>query len=81
MRTRIVRIGNSHGIRIPKPLLDASGLEGEVELTVESGRLIVARVDDPRSGWEEAFAREPEAAFEQDFQAMANRFDRDEWRW
>ena len=81
MRTQIVRIGNSRGIRIPKPLLDASGLEGEVELTVEKGRLIVARIDEPRAGWAEAFAREPEPAAESDFQAPTNGFDEEEWRW
>jgi hypothetical protein len=30
MKTRIVRIGNSRGIRIPKPLLEQTGLHGEV---------------------------------------------------
>ena len=41
MKTRIVRIGNSQGIRIPKPLLEASGIQGEVELKVEDGRIII----------------------------------------
>jgi len=31
IRTRIVRIGNSQGIRIPKPLLEQSGISEEVE--------------------------------------------------
>ncbi len=32
MKTRVVKIGNSQGIRIPKPLLEQTGLEGEVYL-------------------------------------------------
>ena len=34
MKTRLVRIGNSRGVRIPKPLLEQAGLEDEVQLRV-----------------------------------------------
>lgn len=37
MRALIITIGNSKGIRIPKPLLEESGLAGEVELKVVKG--------------------------------------------
>jgi antitoxin MazE len=37
MKTSIITIGNSKGIRIPKPLLEESGLYGEVELKVVKG--------------------------------------------
>jgi antitoxin MazE len=49
------RIGNSHGILIPKPLLAQAGLEGEVEMTVERDA-IVLRKPRPRvrSGWADA---------------------------
>lgn len=54
MKTKIVPIGNSQGVRIPKPLLEQAGLEEEVRLrVVESGIIIESRFD-PRSGWEEA---------------------------
>ena len=39
MKTRIVRIGNSQGVRIPKPLLDQAGLPTDVELQAEDGRI------------------------------------------
>ena len=35
MKTRIVSIGNSQGIRIPKLLLEQTGLSGEVEIRAE----------------------------------------------
>jgi antitoxin component of MazEF toxin-antitoxin module len=35
MKARIVRIGNSQGIRFPRPLLEAAGLEGEFVLTAD----------------------------------------------
>jgi antitoxin MazE len=55
-KTRIIRIGNSQGVRIPKPLLEQSGLEGEVELDVQKGRIVIRHPLRPREGWEAAFA-------------------------
>ncbi|MDO8429227.1 MAG: AbrB/MazE/SpoVT family DNA-binding domain-containing protein [Candidatus Daviesbacteria bacterium] len=39
MITTIINIGNSRGIRIPKPVLTESGLGGEVELQVKKGEI------------------------------------------
>lgn len=39
MITTLVSIGNSRGIRIPKPLLSESGLGNEVELKVKKGEI------------------------------------------
>jgi antitoxin component of MazEF toxin-antitoxin module len=39
MTTTIISIGNSRGIRIPKVLLDESGLDNEVELEVKKGEI------------------------------------------
>ena len=55
MRTHLVRIGNSKGIRIPKPLRDQCQLVDEVELTVEEGNLVIRPAVRPRSGWEKSF--------------------------
>lgn len=46
MITTIISIGNSRGIRIPKLLLDESGLDNEVELKVKKGeiRIVKAKV-------------------------------------
>ena len=57
MKTRIVRIGNSRGIRIPKPLLDQVGLEDEVELRVVENGIVIEAVRAPRAGWAEAAKR------------------------
>ena len=51
MKTRIVRIGNSQGVRIPKPLLQQSGLGEEVELAVENGTIVIRPTSRPREGW------------------------------
>jgi antitoxin MazE len=56
-KTRLVRIGNSRGIRIPKPLIEQAGLEDEVELRVTETGLLVEAVREPRAGWAEAAER------------------------
>src|SRR6185437_9313527 len=57
VRTHIVKIGNSQGIRIPKPLLEQTGLTGEVQLDVEADRLILRPVTKARQGWAAEFQR------------------------
>ena len=55
MKTKIVAIGNSRGIRIPKHLLERSGLSGEVELFAREGTLLVRAVKQPRAAWADGF--------------------------
>jgi len=44
MLTTIINIGNSRGIRIPKPLLNESGLGEQVELQVKRGEIRIIPV-------------------------------------
>jgi antitoxin MazE len=54
LKTRIVKLGNSRGIRIPKLLLEQAGMERDVEMEVRGGELIIRASQHPRAGWEEA---------------------------
>lgn len=56
IRTRIVKIGNSQGIRIPKLLLEQSGIQSEVEIEVHGEHLTIRTASQSRMGWDEAFA-------------------------
>ncbi len=83
MRTDLVRIGNSRGIRIPKPLIEQCGLGDKVDLRVENHCLLISPARLPRQGWGEAFrmagaARPSELLLEA---AGGNEFDRREWEW
>lgn len=51
MKTKLVRIGNSRGIRIPKPLLEEAGLDDEVTLTVTEQGLVIKSAGNPRADW------------------------------
>jgi antitoxin MazE len=54
MKTKLVRIGNSRGIRIPKPLLEQAGLSDEVELRLVDSRIVIESASRPRAGWADA---------------------------
>jgi antitoxin MazE len=84
MKTRIVAIGNSQGIRIPKPLLEQTGLAGEVEISVEDGALLIRPAQRPRAGWAAAFqemARRGDDALLDDAAPSLSAWDESEWEW
>jgi antitoxin MazE len=79
VRAKLVRMGNSRGIRLAKPLLEVVGLTDEVEIHASPGVLTITPVAIPRVGWAEAAA-----AFESEGlldEASATRFDDEEWEW
>ena len=84
MRVHLVRIGNSRGIRIPKALLDELGLDGEIDLEIRSGKLVLSRARGPREGWDEAFAAMASRGDDRLFhgeQLKASSWDEKEWEW
>ncbi|MHC4135322.1 MAG: AbrB/MazE/SpoVT family DNA-binding domain-containing protein [Planctomycetota bacterium] len=84
MRVRLVRIGNSRGIRIPKGLLDQLGLEGDVDLELRDGRLVISPVRSAREGWDKAFAAMAARGDDQlvhGEQLTASAWDEEEWDW
>jgi antitoxin MazE len=84
MKTRIIRIGNSRGIRIPEPLLEQTGLRGEVEITARDDPLIIRPARRPRESWADAFqemARRGDDALLDDPALSLSSWDEDGWGW
>lgn len=81
IKARIVAIGNSHGVRIPKPLLEQAGLAGDVELHAEQGRIVIAAARTPRAGWAEAAAQLHARGEDGLLETPAAVFDAEEWEW
>lgn len=84
MKTRIVKIGNSQGVRIPKILLERSNLDDEVEIEALDDRLIIRSVRQPRQGWGEAFRVMAELADDEllDKNLLTQTgWDEEEWQW
>lgn len=76
MKTKIVAIGNSQGVRIPKALLEQTGLKGEVHIDAKGDWLIIRPAKKAREGWREAFQK----AVKEGDVPSAN-FDEEEWEW
>jgi antitoxin MazE len=84
LKSKIISIGNSQGIRIPKPILEQTGLSGEVELVARDGVLLVRAVSGPRAAWAEAFRTMAAKGDDQLVDAppaSSSRWDGDEWVW
>jgi antitoxin MazE len=81
MKLELTRIGNSRGIRIPKPIIAQCGFGDIVDLRVTPEGLIIAPHRAAREGWRQAFAEsEPESEMLLDGMSPT-RFDREEWKW
>jgi antitoxin MazE len=79
VKAKLVKIGNSRGLRLAKPLLEAAGLTDEVEIHAAPGLLTIRPAAHPRAGWAEAAsAVKPEGLLDE---ITTTRFDEEEWTW
>lgn len=82
MKAKVVRIGNSRGIRIPKAVLEQCRLRETVELEVSEGHLVIRTASAPRHGWDDAFRQmhrhRDDVLLDP---ASQTGWDRTEWSW
>jgi antitoxin MazE len=84
MKSKLVRIGNSRGVRLPKTVLEQCGFEDIVELDVQDNRVVIRPANESRSGWDEAFAKMAEHGDDKLLDTDADLrtdWDETEWRW
>jgi len=82
MKARLIRIGNSRGVRLPKPLIEEAGLDSEVDISVRKGEIVISPLGKARSGWEKA----AQALHEEKGDILLDRetltkFDKEDWEW
>lgn len=81
MKAQIIQIGNSQGIRIPKVMLEESGISGEVDVELHPDGILIRNAQKPRAGWDEAF----KTLAENDEELLNNEgtteFEKKEWQW
>jgi len=84
MKTQLIKIGNSRGIRLPKSILDQCNLKGELEIEVEDNKLIIRGDNNPRAGWNELFKKANSHKFDSTIDGDGNNlssWDENEWKW
>ncbi len=85
MKTKVVKIGNSRGIRIPKSIIEESGLKSEVELEVINGQIIIKSLFQNRDSWDSAFKKmaknRDDILLDTNTLAEQSTWDKEEWEW
>jgi len=85
MKTKVVKIGNSRGIRIPKSLIHESGLKNEVELEVSDGQIIIKSISANRESWDAAFKKmankQDDILLDSESISSQTKWDHEEWEW
>lgn len=82
MKAQIIQIGNSQGIRIPKMMLEESGISGEVELEVQPEGILIRNISKPRSTWNAIFRSLEETDEDSPLDPNSSTvFEKKEWQW
>jgi len=82
MKAQIIQIGNSQGIRIPKMMLEESGISGEVELEIQSDGIFIRNITKPRGNWDSLFQSLRENDEDLPLEPnTATDFEKREWQW
>ncbi|MBI2839587.1 MAG: AbrB/MazE/SpoVT family DNA-binding domain-containing protein [Acidobacteria bacterium] len=83
MTAKVIRIGNSRGIRLPKMVLDQCGIADMVDLAVGHRRITIRPhvSANPRAGWDEAFAQMASMRDDRPPEWPETQWDKREWRW
>lgn len=81
MKASIIKIGNSQGLRIPKPILEQCGFSQEVELEVHDRELVIKSASHPRQDWDKAFKAMAQNGDDKLIEIPDSKWDEDEWEW
>ena len=81
MKAQVIQIGNSKGIRIPKVLLEESGIRDDVELEVCPEGILVRNVRSPRRGWDGIFRAMADQDEDHPTSSDLTSFDSKDWQW
>lgn len=85
MKTKVIKIGNSRGIRLPKVVLHQIGINNEVDMEVDRDRIILKPIRRRRKGWDEAFqkmALNNDDKLLDEIEAVSlSSWDSEEWTW
>ena len=81
MKAKLVQIGNSRGVRLPKPLIEEAGLDNEVDISMRRGEIVIRPVGKPRSGWAEAAKRLHDLHADSLLDHMTPTVFDNDWKW
>ncbi|HOY66595.1 MAG TPA: AbrB/MazE/SpoVT family DNA-binding domain-containing protein [Candidatus Ozemobacteraceae bacterium] len=84
LKTNLVKIGNSQGVRLPKAVLQQIHLIDEIEIEIKRDCLVLKPANNPRAGWDEGFKKAMKAIPDSELEAWEKlqlQNDEEEWSW
>jgi antitoxin MazE len=82
MKAKLVQIGNTRGVRLPKPMIEEAGLEDDVDIHVKEGSIIITSNLKQRNGWAESAKQLHNRNEDILIDSTApTAFDENEWKW
>ncbi|MGB3860756.1 MAG: AbrB/MazE/SpoVT family DNA-binding domain-containing protein [Candidatus Aminicenantaceae bacterium] len=84
IKVKIIRIGNSKGIRLSKSLIEQYNMKDEVLLEAKRDSIVIRPVENPRANWEKSFAkmrlRGDDVLLDKGTE-LESEWDQEEWQW
>ena len=85
MKTKIIRVGNSQGVRITKPLIEKSGITEAIEMILRDNGIVLRSAKKNRKDWEASFGKMAEqgddALLVKEEMENPSDWDEAEWAW
>jgi antitoxin MazE len=83
MKIKLINIGNSKGLRLPKALIQQYNISDDLQIELKEDGILLKPITRLRSGWSVQFEKavklnEPQ---EKKWNEAPNRFDKEEWTW
>ena len=84
IKVKIIRIGNSKGIRLSKSLIEQYNMKDEVLLEAKRDSIVIRPVKNPRADWEKSFKkmrlRGDDVLLDKRTELESD-WDQEEWQW
>ncbi len=85
MKTKVIKIGNSKGIRIPKSIIAQANIGNEVELEVQDDKIVIKSISSKRKNWDKYFRKmaqnKDDILLDSDILSEQTAWDKEEWTW
>ena len=84
MKSKVIKVGNSKGILLPKHIIKVYEIQDEVQIELREDCIVLTPLKDPKSNWESLYQNEIKSKSDQDnndWQNFSNKFDEEEWTW
>ena len=80
MKSNLIKIGNSKGVRITSNIIKECELGNEIEIKVVDKKIIIEAIKEPRSNWDTSFEKMHKNNEDILISESSNDFDKD-WEW